>query len=110
MNAGPGVAHADTGSGVLRAHGPTQHKVRANAVRSAIDAEEGRWADVGSSGVGDQGEGGEVRALLTVLEARGLPVDAATRERVDPCLDTGLLTRWIARAVTASGLAEVFGD
>ncbi len=53
---------------------------------------------------------GEARALLTVLAARGLPVDAPTRERVEQCTDATLLNRWVARAVTAATLASVFDD
>lgn len=53
---------------------------------------------------------GEARALLTVLMARGLPVDAVTQARIDRCHDTSLLTRWIARAVTATSLDAVFAD
>lgn len=50
------------------------------------------------------------KAIREELKARGLPVDATTRERIDQCRDTTALTRWIARAVTASSVAEVLGD
>lgn len=52
---------------------------------------------------------GETRALLTVLDARKLPVDAAARERIERCTDPDVLNGWIARAATAASLDEVFG-
>ncbi|HEX2574172.1 MAG TPA: hypothetical protein VH877_31790 [Polyangia bacterium] len=51
---------------------------------------------------------GEVDALLAVLGARGMTVDAETHARIVSCVDLGLLKQWIVRAVTASSLAEVF--
>ncbi len=51
---------------------------------------------------------GEARALLTVLQARGLAVDAATSDRVQKCTDPEVLNRWVERAVTATSLADVF--
>ncbi len=51
---------------------------------------------------------GEVRALLTVLTARGFVVDDALRNRVESCQDLAVLTAWIARAATATALAQVF--
>jgi hypothetical protein len=46
--------------------------------------------------------------LLTVLGARGLTVDAETHARIVGCTDLGQLQQWIARAVNASSIAEVF--
>lgn len=51
---------------------------------------------------------GEAKALLAVLGARGLAVDAKTRARIGGCTDPGQLERWIVRAATASSLADVF--
>jgi hypothetical protein len=53
---------------------------------------------------------GEAQALLTVLATRNIPVDEAARARVLGCQDRATLERWIARAVTASALAEVFAE
>lgn len=50
----------------------------------------------------------EVRVLLAVLGARKLPVDDATRERIERCNDPSTLERWITRAATATTLDEVF--
>lgn len=45
---------------------------------------------------------GEARALLTLLEARGLSVSDEQRARVLACADLEALERWIRRAATAS--------
>jgi hypothetical protein len=50
---------------------------------------------------------GEARALLEVLDARGLAVDEAFVERVRACTDPDQLARWIRRAVSAHSLADV---
>lgn len=52
---------------------------------------------------------GEAKALLAVLGARGLIVDAKIRACIDGCMDLGQLEQWIVRAVTASSLEDVFG-
>lgn len=49
------------------------------------------------------------RALLTVLAARGLPLDEAARARIDGCDDVAVLNGWLHRAATAAQLDEVFG-
>jgi hypothetical protein len=43
---------------------------------------------------------GEARALLAVLEARGLAVSEAQRARILGCTDVEQLERWVRRAVT----------
>jgi len=50
---------------------------------------------------------GRMAALLGVLAARGLPVSAEARARIDACKDVGTLDRWIARSVTAASVEEV---
>lgn len=52
---------------------------------------------------------GEARALLRVIEKRGIAVDEATRERVLSCTDSATLDAWLDRAATATTAAEVFG-
>ncbi|HEU4533739.1 MAG TPA: hypothetical protein VFS00_06460 [Polyangiaceae bacterium] len=52
---------------------------------------------------------GEAKALLTMLEARGLKVTAAQRERVLGCLDLEQLEAWVRRAVAVETTAELFG-
>ncbi len=48
------------------------------------------------------------RALLRVLERRGVTLDEATRTRVTECTDTAVLDGWLDRAATASARADVF--
>ena len=52
----------------------------------------------------------EAQALLTVLSARQLAVDDATRARILDCKDLGLLETWIRCAATATSLGAVFND
>jgi len=51
---------------------------------------------------------GEAKALLAVLEARGIAIDAPTRERILGCTDSEQLQRWLVRAATMSSIREVF--
>ena len=52
---------------------------------------------------------GEADAILLVLEARGLDVSDAERERITSCADLKQLKRWITRAVTAEKTGDLFG-
>lgn len=50
-------------------------------------------------------------AITTALSARAVPMSELARARIAACTDIPLLTRWLARAVTASVEADVFtGD
>ena len=51
---------------------------------------------------------GEADALAVVLRTRGFAVDALTSDRIAACDDVEQLRRWIARAVTAHTLTDVF--
>lgn len=53
---------------------------------------------------------GEAKALLALLTARGLAVDAAARKRILDCIDVEQLERWIVRAATASSVREVLAE
>jgi hypothetical protein len=53
---------------------------------------------------------GKAAAILAVLEARSLVVDAGNRERIMRCTDVATLDRWLARAATASSLEEVLAS
>ena len=56
----------------------------------------------------DEGKtAGKAEAILTVLAARGLTVDASIRACILACSDAALLERWLARAVTAAAATEV---
>jgi len=51
---------------------------------------------------------GEIDALLEVLDARGLEVDAEARKRILACEDLAQLKVWLRKAVTASSAQELF--
>ncbi|HWB37931.1 MAG TPA: hypothetical protein VHA75_18090, partial [Rugosimonospora sp.] len=53
---------------------------------------------------------GEAQAVLTVLDARGIAVPPAARERVVACTDLARLQTWVRRAATAATLDEVLAD
>ncbi|MFI6178487.1 hypothetical protein ACIA8R_23340 [Nonomuraea sp. NPDC051191] len=52
---------------------------------------------------------GEVRALLLLLDHRGVVVPDAARKRIMSCTDTTLIETWIGRAVHATSLSDIFG-
>jgi hypothetical protein len=53
-------------------------------------------------------EEGERAALLEVLDARGLVVDAAAHQRILACTDPSQLKVWLRKAVTAQSVQELF--
>lgn len=50
------------------------------------------------------------RVVLLVLQARGVTVPAAVRERILAQKDRGQLERWLQKAAVASSLAEVMDE
>ena len=48
-------------------------------------------------------------SVLTILDARGVRVTKAVREKILSCTDAALLQRWLRSAASASSAAEVFG-
>ena len=55
-----------------------------------------------------QGEAvGEARAILTLLDARGIAVSEAVRARILACTDLATLDRWVRRAATARTASAV---
>lgn len=50
---------------------------------------------------------GEGRAVLAVLEERGVPVPDTVREQILSCTDLALLDTWLRRAITATTAADV---
>jgi hypothetical protein len=52
---------------------------------------------------------GEAEAILLVLEARGLDVTDAERERITSCTDLKQLKKWVTRAATAEKTGDLFG-
>ncbi len=56
-----------------------------------------------------QGEArGEARAVLAVLEARGIDISEEARERIADCADIDQLDVWIRRAATVTKADELF--
>ncbi|MEU5867935.1 hypothetical protein ABZ815_42665 [Nonomuraea sp. NPDC047529] len=53
---------------------------------------------------------GGVRALLLLLDHRGVVVPDAARKRITSCTDTTVIETWIGRAVHATSLSDVFDD
>ncbi|MFC0863352.1 hypothetical protein ACFHYQ_13720 [Sphaerimonospora cavernae] len=53
---------------------------------------------------------GEARAVLTVLQVRGVAVSDTDRARITGCTDLDRLDEWARRAVTATSTAELFID
>lgn len=51
---------------------------------------------------------GRAESILDVLDARGVAVSDAERERIVGCRDLAQLERWIRRAATASSATELF--
>jgi hypothetical protein len=51
---------------------------------------------------------GEAEAILLVLEARGLDVTDADRERITGCTDLRQLKKWLRRAATAEKTSDLF--
>ncbi|MGI9000422.1 MAG: hypothetical protein ACR2GH_02020 [Pseudonocardia sp.] len=51
---------------------------------------------------------GEARAVLAVLDARGIDVPSDTRTRIAECLDLDQLDTWVRRAVTAETVHDLF--
>jgi hypothetical protein len=52
---------------------------------------------------------GEAQAILTVLEARGVPVPEAARTTILSCADPAQVDRWLKRAASATTIDEVVG-
>ena len=53
---------------------------------------------------------GEARAILTVLDTRGVTVPDEVRERILTCGDTDQIHSWLVRATTATTVGEVIRE
>ena len=60
------------------------------------------------AGLSEGEQKGQRQALFTILAARGLPLDADTRARIEACTDPATLNRWIGRAATVSVESQLF--
>lgn len=61
-----------------------------------------------AEGIAEGKTEGEAKAVLLVLEARGLAATAQERSRISSCSDLRQLEEWLARAVKVSTVAELF--
>lgn len=52
---------------------------------------------------------GKAEALLTVLSARGVSLDAADEQRIRGCTDLAQLDEWLRRAVSVASARELLG-
>jgi hypothetical protein len=50
---------------------------------------------------------GLAKAVLQLLDARGLRVDDASRQRIQGCMDVATLEHWLKRALSATRVSEV---
>jgi predicted transposase YdaD len=53
---------------------------------------------------------GMVKAILKMLEARGIAVSPAQREEIGRCSDLARLSRWVVRAALAVSADEVAAE
>lgn len=53
---------------------------------------------------------GEARAVLTIMEARGIPVSEDDRAFIMECTDLERLDEWVRRAATATSAADLFAE
>lgn len=102
----------------LAAPGVLKNPVRVEALYDRDAAQEATLTNLlqrrgydGLDDVRDEGREEALRlALRTAVTARGWALDEGQRTRLDECRDVTTLTRWIARAVTATSCDEVFAD
>ncbi|WP_432927148.1 hypothetical protein ACQPZZ_38090 [Microbispora sp. CA-135349] len=53
---------------------------------------------------------GEARAVLAVLEARGIAISDSERAFIKACTDLVLLDEWVRRAATVPTTADLFAE
>src|SRR5262244_367647 len=102
---------------VLRALGPKKAILYYDIVLAGLPpAPRARWEAYMSTAVGSEYRSellrevearGEARAVLTVLDARGVPVPEAIREQILACTDLTQLDAWLRRATTATIAEDV---
>ena len=81
-------------------------KVR-DEIQQVLKIAEARWAEGRAEGKVEGKAEGKAEAILAILIARGVAVDAASRARIAECSDTATLDKWLVRAITASTAADV---
>jgi hypothetical protein len=69
------------------------------------------WLDMHFERGRQQGKAeGRAESLLRVLSARRIHIDDVSRHRIISCTDLTTLDQWFDRALSATRLADVFGD
>jgi hypothetical protein len=76
-------------------------------IHQAQELAEARWREGRAAGRAEGGVSAKVAAILAVLAARGIPVPASVRARIEACEDLTTLDRWITRAATAASAEDV---
>jgi predicted transposase/invertase (TIGR01784 family) len=90
-------------------------EVEARQVRAILEQVAGEQGKEDVMNAGEQliAEGrveGLRTAIETALSARGLSLSEAGRAKLASCADAGVLTRWLARAVTVGSEVDVFAS
>jgi hypothetical protein len=103
----PGAAYLD----LLRYHlGAALEALEASMAASERKFLSDYYNDQFERGRTDGKAVGARTALLTVLNARGIPLGDDERARIDGCADVATLDAWVARAVRVTKAAEIFTD
>ncbi|WP_428265028.1 Uma2 family endonuclease [Haliangium sp.] len=95
--------------------------LRVGALLDAVQAEKAIVNAVIESGHPDMVKYGDEReqrgidvgtrkALLRLMQARGLRLDASAKTRIEACTNEDIMNRWIDRAATANEIADIFDD
>ena len=53
---------------------------------------------------------GKSEFLLTLMRARGIAVSASEEAHISACRDSGQLSRWLVRAITATDIGHIIKD
>lgn len=77
-------------------------------LRGKIEKWQPGYADNWATGYAVGLAQGEVKAILLVLEVRGIPVSADVRERITTCTDLDLLDVWLERCRAVARAEDLF--
>jgi predicted transposase/invertase (TIGR01784 family) len=75
-------------------------------IRQVLEIAAARWTEGKAVGKAE----GKAESILAVLAARGIPVTAETRARIEACKDLPTLDEWIIRAATLTSAEEMFSS
>lgn len=87
------------------------HRRVIDEIHQLQELAEVRWAAGFAQGLAEaraeREAASKISAILTVLAARGIPVDTEARARIEACQDLATIDRWIVRAATAASAKDV---